>query len=120
MKNKSKLWQPHEAICEHCKKIGTKTYFNEKYLHVQCKKERRLRKRRNSEVRVKIVHKLETRIYLARVNKHIVTKKRNCLICKQEFLSEGNYNRVCEKCNIMMENNKIYIIRVYKNHNHNI
>jgi len=36
-----------------------------------------------------------------------VNMTRSCLKCKQNFISEGNYNRICTHCKQLRKQNKI-------------
>ena len=111
MRKKTEPWKPYETYCKHCGKKGIKTTPIEKYLHEDCKKIRHKIVRLN----IKINLKLQTVRYLARVNSHLVKKKRNCLICNKEFMSECNHNRICNHCNNLMEKRIVYIVKIYKN-----
>jgi hypothetical protein len=115
MRKKKPPWKPYETECKGCGKIGLKHTGKEVYLHDECKKQNHKLIIKRSVVRIKIRNKTETERHLNRVNSHLVIKKRNCLICEKEFISEGSHNAVCNKCNNDMENSLIYIVKVYKN-----
>jgi hypothetical protein len=95
-------------------KRGIKNFGNEKYLHEECKIERRRINNKNS---IKIRKENEDKIidmYLLRVNSALVKKGRNCIICNKRFKSGGNHNQICNICNMKIENIE-YSMHIYKN-----
>jgi len=111
---KRKKWEKHTAICKHCMKRGIKNFGNEKYLHEECKIERRRINNKNS---IKIRKENEDKIidmYLLRVNSALVKKGRNCIICNKRFKSGGNHNQICNICNMKIENIE-HSMHIYKN-----
>jgi hypothetical protein len=115
MRKKKEPWKPYETTCKGCGEIGLKRTGKEVYLHEDCKKENHKLIIKRSVLRIKIQRKTETEIHIRRVNSHLVVKMRNCLVCGTEFISKGNHNAVCDRCNNAMENSLIYIVKVYKN-----
>jgi len=110
---KDKKWKKYTGICKHCNKLGIKNFGNEKYLHEECKRERIRINNRNS-IRIRKIN--ESKLiekYLLRVNSRLIKKVRKCIICGEDFNSEGNHNRICNTCNIAIES--ITIIHIYKN-----
>jgi|TARA_B100001964_G_scaffold37691_1_gene40934 tRNA(Ile2) C34 agmatinyltransferase TiaS len=95
-------------------KRGIKNFGNEKYLHEECKIERRRINNKNS---IKIRKENEDKIidmYLLRVNSALVKKERNCIICNKRFKSGGNHNQICNICNMKIENIE-HSMHIYKN-----
>ena len=115
MRKKKAPWKPYETTCKGCGKIGLKTTGKEVFLHDECKKENHRIIMRRSVIRINIRNRSETERHIKRVNSHLVIKKRFCLICGDEFISEGSHNAICNRCNNQMESSLIYIVKVYKN-----
>jgi len=117
MSKRKNLYIPIKAICKCCGKTGDKTYFNQKYLHEKCKKVRHTLVIRRSITNNKIRKEEETQRYLDSINSCFIKKIRNCRVCGDRFLSSGNHNRACNKCNLVMGSSLVYIVKVYKNPN---
>jgi len=117
MRKKKTAWKPYETKCQHCGKIGKKTFPKEKYLHPECKKYRHRLVIKRSIITIKLKSNKETEEYLNKINSHLVKKKRVCLKCNEEFMSEGSHNRLCKKCTILIESKMLFIVKIYKNPN---
>ena len=117
MRKKRPAWKPYETNCQHCGKLGKKMFPKEKYLHTDCKRIRHRIVIKRSIITIKLNSSKETRDYLNKVNSHLIEKKRTCLRCGDEFISEGNHNRLCKKCTVLIENNVVFIVKIYKNPN---
>jgi hypothetical protein len=117
MRKKKAPWEPYETECQHCGKLGKKMFPKEKYLHIECKKIRHKIIIKRSIITLKLKSNKETKDYLNKVNSHLIKKKRTCLRCGNEFISEGNHNRLCKKCIISIDDNVVFIVRIYKNPN---
>jgi hypothetical protein len=117
MRKKKPAWKPYKTECQHCGKIGKKTFPKEKYLHTECKKIRHRLIIKQSIIKIRLKRNKETEEYLNKVNSHIVKKKRECLRCNKEFNSEGNHNRLCNKCIQLIDKNVVFIVKIYKNPN---
>lgn len=116
-KKKKAFWKPYETECKYCGKIGKKTSPKEKYLHTNCKKIRHRLIIKRSIIAIKLRNNKETEEYLNKVNSHLIRKKRVCLRCNEEFISDGNHNRLCNKCIYSIEKNVVFIVKIYKNPN---
>jgi ribosomal protein S27AE len=115
MRKKKEPWKPYETKCQHCGKTGEKTFPKEKYLHIECKRSRHRFIIKRSIITIKIRGNKETEEYLNKVNSHLIKKERTCLRCGSEFISEGNHNRVCNKCTQLIEKKVVFIVKIYKN-----
>jgi hypothetical protein len=117
MRKKKPPWKPHEAECQHCGEIGKKMFPKEKYLHAICKKSNHRLIIKRSIITIKLRSNKETVNYLNKVNSHLIRKKRVCLKCNDEFISDGNHNRLCSKCIQLLDSKVVYIVKIYKNPN---
>jgi hypothetical protein len=117
MRKKKPPWKPYETKCQHCGKNGIKTFPKEKYLHTDCKRTRHRLIIKRSIITIRLKSNKETEDYLNKVNSHLIRKKRVCLKCNEEFISDGNHNRVCKKCTLLMEKKMVFIVKIYKNPN---
>jgi ribosomal protein S27AE len=115
MRKKKQPWQPYETECKHCGKLGIKANPRQKYLHEKCIKIRHKIVIKRSIITIKLKRTKETQEYLNKVNRHIIKKKRECLRCGHEFMSEGNHNRLCNRCITMIDKKVVFIVRIYKN-----
>ncbi len=111
MRKKKLLWKSYETKCQHCGKLGEKTHPKEKYLHTDCKKIRHKLIIKRSIITIKLKIGKEIEEYLGKVNSHLIKKERNCLRCGNKFVSNGNHNRLCNKCNEKV----VFIVKIYKN-----
>ncbi len=91
------------AECEKCGKPGTRTHGNEKYFHKRCKDAmHKVNMRMSTATRTQKDREERIR-YLHKVNGNQNAKRRPCILCRKEFKSKGNHNRVCSKCNCLMD-----------------
>ncbi len=115
MRKKKAPWKPYHTTCKGCGKIGLKRTGKEVYLHDACKKKNHKLSIKRSVIRINVINRTETQRQIRRVNSHLIKKIRSCLICGDDFVSEGSHNAVCSRCNNAMESSLIYIVKVYKN-----
>ena len=115
MRKKKPPWKPYETECQHCGKLGKKMFPKEKYLHTDCKRIRHRLIIKRSIITIKLNSNKETEQYLNKINSHLIKKERKCLKCGDEFMSDGNHNRLCNSCTFLIEKKVIFIVKIYKN-----
>lgn len=108
-----KKWKIRKQKCLHCGKYGVKNFGNEKFLHKKCKKDREYINHRLYVKRKKLKEKKIIDEYLDKINICLIRKIRNCNSCNEKFNSDGFHNQICEKCNVIAENEP-ELVRIYK------